>query len=157
MEDRLCVAVVDDHARLVGTLRAATRSSRIRVLGPYEVRDRLLREGADVVVVDLDRDDGHGLATLVRVCETLHDVRVVGATSERDTELGSAVVTAGACGLLLATSEIAEIQDALRRAVAGELVLPDEHLTSLVDRLRLAREGQVEAGSIASLTARELQ
>jgi DNA-binding NarL/FixJ family response regulator len=157
MEERLCVAVVADHARLVATLRAATRGSRLRVLGPYEPLDPILLAAAGVVVVDLDRDDGRGLGTLVRVCETVHDVRVVAATAERDPELGTAIVTAGASGLLSSRGDLAEIEDELRRAVAGELVLPDEHLISLVERLRVARVDRAEATYIESLTARELQ
>jgi two-component system nitrate/nitrite response regulator NarL len=111
----------------------------------------------DLVVIDLDRDDGRGLATLVRVCETLHDVRVVASTTERDPELGTAVVTAGASGLVLGFEDGSAIQDALRRAAAGELVLPDEHLTSLVDQLRTARRQRAETVAVASLTGRELQ
>jgi DNA-binding NarL/FixJ family response regulator len=156
MEDHLRVAVVADHTRLVVALRQATRRSRLRVLGPYGPDDRLREHGIDVIVVDLDREDGHGLATLIRVCEDQHDVRVVAATAEPDPELGSAVVTAGATGLLL-SRELADVQDGLRRAVAGELVLPDAHLTSLVERLRVTPEARVETGSIASLTSRELE
>jgi DNA-binding NarL/FixJ family response regulator len=157
MEERLCAAVVDDHARLVATLRAASRRSRLQVLGPYTPLDPILLAAVDVVVVDLDRDDGHGLATLVRVCETVHDVRVVAATAERDPELGSAIVTAGASGLLPSRGGLTEFEDGLRRAVDGELVLPDEHLISLVDRLRTVRAERAVSESIESLTARELQ
>jgi DNA-binding NarL/FixJ family response regulator len=158
MDERLCVAVVDDHARLIGVLRAGLGSSAVRVIGPFETYDRRLRLGVDVIVVDLDRDDGHGLATLVRICEVAHSaVRIVAATTDRDPDLGSAVVTAGASGLLLTGEKPRELEDVIRRAVAGELVLPDEHLSSLVDRLRSVREEQAGAAAIASLTARELQ
>jgi DNA-binding NarL/FixJ family response regulator len=155
MEDRLCIAVVDDHARLVSALRA---SVRLRVLGPFAAHDRSLPAGpADVIVVDLDRDDDGGLATLVNVCGALDHVRVVAATAERDPELGTAIVTAGASGLVASDSPVEDIEDALRRAAAGELVLPDEHLTSLVARLRVVRRERVEAASVRSLTARELE
>jgi len=155
MEDRLCIAVVDDHARLVAALRA---SVRLRVLGPFAAYDRSLRVGpASVIVVDLDRDDDGGLATLVNVCGTLGNVRIVAATAERDPELGTAIVTAGASGLVASGAPVEDIEDALRRAVAGELVLPDEHLTSLVARLRVVRRERVEAASVRSLTARELE
>jgi two-component system nitrate/nitrite response regulator NarL len=158
MDERLCVAVVDDHARLVGVLRTGIGSSRVRVIGPFEPHDRHLRLGADVIVVDLDRDDGHGLATLVRICEAAHSaIRIVAATEDRDPELGSAVVTAGASGLLLIGADRVDFEDAIRRAVAGELVLPDEHLASLVDRLRSVRGERVGTAVIASLTAREFQ
>ena len=36
-------------------------------------------------------------------------------------------------------------------------MLPDEHLTSLVARLRVVRRERVEAASVRSLTARELE
>jgi two-component system, NarL family, nitrate/nitrite response regulator NarL len=157
MDECLCVAVVDDHERLVGTLRSATRSSRFRVVGPYAAHDRAVRGGADVVVVDLDRDDGHGLATLVRVCEEVRAARIIAATAERDPELGSAVITAGANGLLGSRANPADIEAGLRRAAAGELVLPDEHLPSLVERLRIGPAERLDAVSIGSLTPRELQ
>jgi two-component system nitrate/nitrite response regulator NarL len=156
MRERLSVAVVDDHARLVALLRS-DGAARLRVLGPYAPHDRMLRAGADVIVVDLDRDDGHGLESLIRVCESVHDVRVVAATTEHDPELGSAVVTAGASGLLVPGEDVVEIEDLLRRAAAGELVLPDQHLTSLVGHLSVAQRERAEAAAVSALTGRELQ
>jgi len=156
MPERLRVAVVDDHPRLIARLRSPELSARLRVFGPFAPLDQG-QALADVIVVDLDRDDDRGLATLVRVCETVDDVRVLAATGEQDPEIGSAVVTAGASGLILSNGSPAEIVDGLLRAVDGELVLPDEHLASLVDRLRMVREERVEAAAIASLTPRELQ
>jgi len=158
MEDRIRVSVVDDHIRLVESLRLAWgRGSRLRVLGPFVPGVAALRAAPDVIVVDLERDDGHGLAALVEVCDAVHDVRVIAATTERDPELGSAIVTAGASGLLPSWGDPAEMEDAIRRAVAGELVLPDDHLSSLVDRLRAVRARVTEAANLESLTARELE
>jgi DNA-binding NarL/FixJ family response regulator len=158
MEDRIRVSVVDDHIRLVESLRLAWgRGSRLRVLGPFVPGVAALRAAPDVIVVDLERDDGHGLGALVEVCDAVHDVRVIAATTERDPELGSAIVTAGASGLLPSWGDPAEMEDAIRRAVAGELVLPDDHLSSLVDRLRAVRTHVTEAANLDSLTARELE
>ena len=158
MEDRIRVSVVDDHIRLVESLRLAWgRGSRLRVLGPFVPGVAALRAAPDVVVVDLERDDGHGLGALVEVCEAVRDVRVIAATTERDPELGSAIVTAGASGLLPSWGDPAEMEDAIRRAVAGELVLPDDHLSSLVDRLRAVRARVTGAANLESLTARELE
>ena len=158
MEDRIRVSVVDDHIRLVESLRLAWgRGSRLRVLGPFVPGVAALRAAPDVIVVDLERDDGHGLAALVEVCDAVHDVRVIAATTERDPELGSAIVTAGASGLLPSWGDPAEMEDAIRRAVAGELVLPDDHLSSLVERLRAVRARVTEAANLESLTARQLE
>ena len=158
MEDRIRVSVVDDHIRLVESLRLAWgRGSRLRVLGPFVPGVAALRAAPDVIVVDLERDDGHGLGALVEVCDAVRDVRVIAATTERDPELGSAIVTAGASGLLPSWGDPAEMEDAIRRAVAGELVLPDDHLSSLVDRLRAVRVRVTEAANLEPLTARELE
>jgi len=158
MEDRIRVFVADDHIRLVESLRLAWgRGCRLRVLGPFVPGVAALRAAPDVIVVDLERDDGHGLGALVEVCDAVRDVRVIAATTERDPELGSAIVTAGASGLLPSWGDPAEMEDAIRRAVAGELVLPDDHLSSLVDRLRAVRVRVTEAANLESLTARELE
>ena len=158
MEDRIRVSVVDDHIRLVESLRLAWgRGSRLRVLGPFVPGVAALRAAPDVIVVDLERDDGQGLGALVEVCDAVHDVRVIAATTERDPELGSAIVTAGASGLLPSWGDPAEMEDAIRRAVAGELVLPDDHLSSLVDRLRAVRARVTEGANLESLTMRELE
>ena len=129
----------------------------MRVLGPFVPGVAALRAAPDVIVVDLERDDGQGLGALVEVCDAVHDVRVIAATTERDPELGSAIVTAGASGLLPSWGDPAEMEDAIRRAVAGELVLPDDHLSSLVDRLRAVRARVTEGANLESLTMRELE
>jgi DNA-binding NarL/FixJ family response regulator len=158
MDGRLRVSVVDDHNRLVESLRLAWgHGTPFRVLGPFAPGVAALRAEPDVIVVDLERDDGHGLAALVEVCEAVHDVRIIAATTEQDPELGSAIVTAGASGLLPSWGAPAEMEDAIRRAIAGELVLPDDHLSSLVDRLRSVRAGLSGATNLDSLTARELE
>jgi len=101
MDGRLRVSVVDDHNRLVESLRLAWGyGTPFRVLGPFAPGVAALRAEPDVIVVDLERDDGRGLAALVEVCDAVHDVRVIAATTEQDPELGSAIVTAGASGLL---------------------------------------------------------
>ena len=137
------------------TISGSSRASGWR--GGVVLGVAALRAAPDVIVVDLERDDGQGLGALVEVCDAVHDVRVIAATTERDPELGSAIVTAGASGLLPSWGDPAEMEDAIRRAVAGELVLPDDHLSSLVDRLRAVRGRVTEAANLDSLTTRELE
>src|SRR5436190_1564672 len=126
MEDRIRVSVVDDHIRLVQSLRLAWgHGSRLRVLGPFVPGVAALRAAPDVIVVDLERDDGQGLGALVEVCDAVHDVRVIAATTERDPELGSAIVTAGASGLLPSWGDPAEMEEAVRLAWRfGAIAMP---------------------------------
>ena len=84
--------------------------------------------------------------------------RVLVATAQDDDPaLGAAVVMAGASGLLPRVRTRATLEDALRRALAGELVLPDDHLASLVRQVPLSEAGDPAAAHMGSLTARELE
>jgi len=153
------VLVVDDHDRLVLAFGQMWRAgSNVLVDGPFTVEEVCVGgpRGADAILVDLDREEGRGFATVVRVCGSIGSVPVIAFTADLDPELGAAVITAGANGLLhLADAET--IERAFRRVIAGELVLPDDHLPSLVDRVRSVRADRSDAAHVGSLTDRELE
>jgi len=80
--------------------------------------------------------------------------RVLVVTDERDPEVGATVSAAGACGLMARTSDERTVPDTLRRAAAGELILPATHLSALVDLVRVSKLGHRD-GAIDALTRRE--
>jgi len=145
--------VVDDSSaltrRLSGTLGA---DSGVRLQGPMADLSQAVRQlGADadvdVVVVGLGRSDGDGRAIVSGLCER-YDTPVLVAPSSPVDDITTALA-AGACGVLAGTDRSALI-DALRRAISGELVLPVEELSSLVDTIRPSA-----TGALARLTERE--
>jgi DNA-binding NarL/FixJ family response regulator len=150
------VLVLEQGSRLTHDLTVACRRSGVFVLGPVrdiaEAQAAAVEMSVDVLVVDLA---GPSVTMLREAADTLGGVRVLAATDELDPEVGASVIAAGGTGLLSPSGSIAMTVDSLRRAAAGELVLPDTHLTALVDLVRIQRLDRGDGSKLASLTRRE--
>jgi DNA-binding NarL/FixJ family response regulator len=151
------VLLVGDAAGCAPMLRAqGPRSPRMVFEGPVPATSgpRVLTRGAtDVVVVDVGRDELAGtLADLRRVDP---HVRVL-VRGIPDPSFSSIVLGAGGCGVVPGSLDAAGLREAVLRAHAGELVLDDADLRSLLRRLADARALHVARG-VRSLTARELE
>lgn len=151
--------VVDEGPGLTrDLLLALRRRPGWQVLGPV-VDDAaaigvLVRETMDLVVVDLERRDQVGVAIVTGI-RNASDVRVMVAMQDPGSSLVELALAAGACGVLPARGGPSHVADALRRALAGELVLPAEDHPALVDALWQARARRSERSLLATLTARE--
>ena len=139
-------------------VRSLRRRSALEILGPMpdeaaaiEVLDAA---PIDVVVVQLDRGDGRGVA-IVSAIRGARDVRVMAATRYPASPLVELALAAGACGVLPSARDARQLISSFRRALAGELVLPITELPSLVDRVRQARVRRTEHALLDTLTARE--
>jgi len=107
-----------------------------------------------IVVVELDRLDGRGVA-IVSAIRSGTQLRVMVATrypTATDVELALA---AGACGVVPAEREPSRLVSAFRRAAAGELVLPGDERPLLVDQLDEARTRRTRQALLDTLTGRE--
>jgi DNA-binding NarL/FixJ family response regulator len=139
-------------------LLALRRRSGFQLIGSVAdavaATEVLSAERVDIVVVDLDRADGRGIAVVSGIKDA-SEIRVMAATrrlASPDIELALA---AGACGVLPVDRDPAHLVSAFRRALAGELVLPADELPSLVDRLWQVRARRTERALLATLTGRE--
>jgi DNA-binding NarL/FixJ family response regulator len=156
------VLVVDDDPQLVEGLNIAfSASAGIRVSGPVDdVLEAAARCGdgsVDLALVDLDRADERGLEMVESLRDACDDARVLVITDRTGPDLVAGALGAGACGFLARSTETADFVRTLRRAVAGELVLPASDLAQVVRRLdRRGPEVSAEA-RIASLTTRETE
>jgi DNA-binding NarL/FixJ family response regulator len=154
------VLVVDESPGLTqGLLLALPRRGPVRVLGPVldvgDVVIALEQAPADVVVVDIDRDDGRGLEVLAALSDR-DGTRVLASTERDGSDIAAEALAAGACGLLPTGRGAAVLIDAFRRAVAGELVLPAADLPSLVERLKeMTPDPPGGSLALATLTPRE--
>ena len=160
MRERIHVLVVAADPRLARVLnRALPARGAVALLGPIadaqEAADTLAADLADLAVVDLDRADGAGIDVLAVVAAAGGRGRVLAATDVEGPEVAANALSAGACGLLPKTRD-RSLLDVFRRALAGELVLPAEDLSSLVDRITAADGGHAGgAEGLRSLTPRE--
>ena len=159
MRERIRVLVVAADPRLARVLnRALPARGAVALVGPiadaHEAADTLAADLADLAVVDLDRADGSGIDVLAIVAAAGGRGRVLAATDVDGPEVAANALSAGACGLLPKTRD-RSLLDVFRRALAGELVLPADDLSSLVDRITAADGHAGGADGLRSLTPRE--
>ena len=156
MRERIRVLVVAADPRLARVISGALPvRGAVVVVGPVadanEAAEALAGDLADLAVVDLDRADGTGIDVVATVAAAGGRGRVLAASERGGPEIAANALSAGACGLLPAVRD-RSLLDVFRRALAGELVLPADDLSSLVDRITAEDAG---ADRLRSLTPRE--
>jgi DNA-binding NarL/FixJ family response regulator len=156
MRERIRVLIVAADPRLARVITGALPvRGAVVVVGPVadanEAAEALAGDLADLAVVDLDRADGTGIDVVATVAAAGGRGRVLAASERGGPEIAANALSAGACGLLPAVRD-RSLLDVFRRALAGELVLPADDLSSLVDRITAEDTG---ADRLRSLTPRE--
>ena len=157
MSEDIRVLVVDACPASGGCL-AGLPDGGVEILGPVPDASAALHaldaQDVSLVLVDLDRVDGSGVETVRAIRQGATQPRVLGITGHQGADLAAGALAAGACGVVSSHPSGETLLASFRRALAGELVLPAIHLTSLVDRLRVGRDATA-AGRLDFLTGRE--
>ncbi len=159
--DPIGVLVVEDH-RLVAQsleliLSAEPGMEPKGIAGSGEEALEICARGCpDVALVDIDLPGIDGIETIRRLRDLCPPTRAVVITALQPTELMAAAVEAGALGFLPKTRAAEQLVDVIRRAAAGEIVLPSEQVSAILMRLRAAREARDEGQRVlGKLTERE--
>lgn len=150
------VLVVDDHAVFAETLAASLSTNPdIEVVGvattAAEGHQKAARQTPDVALVDLGLPDMGGVDLARRLRTSSSRTRVVILTGDTDAALFPQAMAAGACGYLIKDAGLAEVTDAIRRAAAGQVVVPE----NVAARLTAVRTPASGPGS--DLTRREAE
>jgi len=153
------VLIVEDHRVLAEGLEFALSRQRdlmvVGVAGTVAEGTRLaVEERPDVVLMDFHLPDGTGAQATAAIRGQLPEVAVVVLTADTGESALLAAVQAGARGWLVKTAGAAQVIDAVRRAAAGEMLIPAAILADLIALQREQGERQQFAGSI---TPRELE
>jgi len=159
------VLVVDDHevfsdavamllrhqpdVRLVGSARDADEAIELLQVGT--------EDEPDVVLMDLDLPGLDGIGATRRIRELSPDSKVVVLTAIQDPEIIAGALAAGACGYVPKTSAVDDLMDVVRRAAAGELVMPERDLAPVLEQLRTVNSVSVGEILLRSLTPRETE
>lgn len=156
MPKNIRVLVVDESPRLTQALiLALPRRGAVQVLGPVpDAPEALaaLEEGlADLILVEIERDDCRGAEIVGAIRDGQGAVRVLAASQGGAPEAAAIALAAGACGILPSPFDRSLIS-VFRRALAGELILPADDLPQLMDRLM---DGRRHPERLGSLTDRE--
>jgi NarL family two-component system response regulator LiaR len=157
------VLVVDDHRLLAEALEVLLAGEEgLEAIGSAGTADQALelcRRGCpDVVLMDLDLPGANGIEATARMLELCPDARVVVISALHDQDLLASAIRAGACGFVPKTRAADELVSVVRRAAAGEIVLPSDDIAGILWRLKDARQLQLDVDRrFALLTTREIE
>ena len=156
------VLVVDDHEMFSEALALLIgRQSDVRLVGSARDADEALAmledgdtEDTDVVLMDLDLPGVDGIEATRRIRGALPETKVVVLSGLHDPGVIADALAAGACGFVPKTRAVDEVMEVVRRAAAGELVMPERELGPVLERLQDARDAPSER-VLDRLTPRE--
>ncbi len=153
----ITVALVDDHEIVRRGLRELLEGAGLVVVGEAgsaaEAIRRMPALHPDVVLLDMQLQDGTGVEVCREIRSSLPDTAVLVLTSYDDDEALFASILAGAAGYLLKQVRGPDLVDAVRRVAAGQSLLSPEVTTRVLERLRQPPTAQDPA--LASLTEQE--
>lgn len=145
------VLVVEDHRVLAESLEFALNAEPgLDVVGLAgtcaEAEGAAIASTPDVVLLDFHLPDGDGAELAATLRARSPAVRIVMLTGDASDEAMAAAVGAGAVGYLEKSRGAADVVDAIRRAAAGEMLIPAAKLAHLleVQRQRASTEAARE-------------
>lgn len=135
------ILLVEDHPIVAEGLRLTlSRQGDLSVVGTVEtVADAARLAGElkpDVVLLDYHLPDGTGAEAARAIRMAAPGAVLVMLTADTGDEAMLAAIEAGVSGYVLKSEAIADIAGALRRAVAGEMLVPAAALSGLLGRQR---------------------
>lgn len=162
--DATRVLVVDDHEMFSEALAMLlSRQPDVRLVGSARDAEEALRlldvdhAEPDVVLMDLDLPGIDGIQATRRIRQSSPGAKVVVLSATLDPEVIADALAAGACGYVPKTRAVDELMDVVRRAAAGELVMPDRDLAPVLDQLRTGRTAPTGGRLLKRLTPRETE
>ncbi|WP_238012223.1 response regulator transcription factor [Dactylosporangium sp. AC04546] len=157
------VLIVEDHQVVAEGLAALLNEHpELRVVALAssvgEVEHLADVEHVDVVLADYWLPDGTGAEATAVLRAHQPDVAIVFLSADDSDQVIITALEAGAAGYLVKSAGGADVAEAVRRAVDGEILVPARQLAKLLARRREeSRRSEEHARRLDSLTPRERQ
>jgi DNA-binding NarL/FixJ family response regulator len=163
MSEPIQVLLVDDHQMFADALGALLSAAEgINSIGTVSSGEEMLQRASarcpDVVLMDIDLPGIDGIEATRRLREVCPEAQIVAITALRADDLIARAIEAGASGFVPKSQAADELVEVIRRAAAGEIVIPAKDLTGTLQRLQKARASREDAELAADrLTGREVE
>ncbi|MEV8224811.1 response regulator transcription factor [Streptomyces sp. NPDC079167] len=153
----LRILVVEDHDMVAEAIcLALERSPDLQIVGRAASVAAALADARhcepDVVLMDRRLPDGDGVTAITDLLALVPSARVLILAGEGSGSVAARVAETGGAGLILKARGLSDLEDAVRRVAAGEMVFSQDLLGDVLERLT----GRAPAPG-ANLTPRELQ
>ncbi|MEU1123899.1 response regulator transcription factor [Streptomyces sp. NPDC005899] len=134
------ILVVEDHDMVAEALcLALDRSPDLQIVGRAgSLAAALVAAGQhepDLVLMDRRLPDGDGVGAIADLRALLPDVRVLVLTGEVSGSVAARVAETGGAGLILKARGLRDLEDAVRRVAAGEVVFGPDLLGDVLGHL----------------------
>ncbi len=163
MPDPVRVLIVEDHPIVADGLRLALgRNDDLSVVGTARTAEEAVRIAQEtsplVVVVDYHLPDRTGAEAVRAVRQVVPGASFVVLTADASDDTMLSAIEAGVSGYLVKSEAAADIVDAVRRAAAGEMLIPARRLAELLARGRTRAQHEDRRRALAArLTPREFE
>ncbi len=157
------ILLVEDHPIVAEGLRLTlSRADDLDVVGTArgiaEARGLAADLRPDLVLLDYHLPDGTGAEAARLIHATAPDAVIVMLTADASDDAMIAAIEAGVAGYVVKSEAIGGIADAVRRAAAGEMLIPPTALVSLLARAQQHRQREAARAELKErLTPRELE
>lgn len=149
------VLIADEHAVVrAGLAKILEAEPEIRIVGEArngsEAIDKSIELNPDIILMDIFMPGCSGLEAMVAIKERIPEVKIIIMTMSESKEDLCEALKLGAIGYLVKSASEDELLEAVKRAFAGEIILPLNIVTALIDEIR-------EEPTLLRLSAREKQ
>jgi DNA-binding NarL/FixJ family response regulator len=132
------ILIVDDHSMLREGLRMfLVRDLDLEIVGEAADGNEAIEKThllqPDVVLMDLALPVVDGLTAISSIHSKLPEIKILVLTGASELASIASALRAGAVGYLLKVMQAAELRNAIKAAVAGQVQLPDLDPTSVLD------------------------
>ena len=161
-ESKYRIFLVDDHTLFRNGLRGLLDGrDGCKVVGEAssgeEFLEKLPSSDADVVFMDIAMPGMNGDEATARALEIRPDLKIITLSMYGDEDYYFRMVSVGAKGFLLKSSDIDEVMTAIATVASGGSYFSQELLCTLVSSLRTTQQPEAEEPDDDALSSRELE